>query len=92
MHALEPSNSAYVPTGHGSQGPSPAPLDVPGGHGVHSLAPAVADEYPAGHDVHDALPLPLKVPTPQGSHSVLAIEDFVPAGQASDAAVPFSAT
>ena len=39
LHSLEPSSSAYVPTAHGSQGPTPAPLDVPGGHAVHLLAP-----------------------------------------------------
>ena len=39
VHWLEPGLSAYMALGHGSQGPSPAPLDVPGGHGVHSLAP-----------------------------------------------------
>ena len=39
VHWLEPSLSAYMAKGHGSQEPAPAPLKVPGGHGEHSLAP-----------------------------------------------------
>ena len=51
----EPSASAYMASGHGSQGPSPAPLNVPGGHGVEDATPA--PQYPdAGQGWHEVLP------------------------------------
>ena len=63
------------------QGPAPAPLYVPGGHGEQALAPLALLEKPLSHNAHAARPARRKVEDPARLRVPVLLVDPAPLEQ-----------